>query len=157
MEVKNDHAVREARKIANAGTGIMLLKNGKVLLGKRHDDPEKADSALSGEGTWTFPGGKLDYGLTPEENVCKELEEETGLKAKPSDCKLFSVTNDIGPKAHFITLGFLCRKWKGEVKVMEPDEITKWDWFPISKLPKPLFPPCAKMLKNYKAGKVYRY
>ena len=28
------------------GFGIMILKNNKVLLGKRHDDPEKADSLL---------------------------------------------------------------------------------------------------------------
>ncbi len=40
------------------------LKDGKVLLGKRHDDPEKASSLLKGAGTWTMPGGKLDFSET---------------------------------------------------------------------------------------------
>jgi len=41
------------------GFGVMILKQGRILLGKRHSDPDKADSELHGEGTWTMPGGKL--------------------------------------------------------------------------------------------------
>ena len=43
-------------KKLGVGCGIMVLRDNKVLLGKRHDDPEKADSELYGEGTWTMPG-----------------------------------------------------------------------------------------------------
>ncbi|MDH3382157.1 MAG: NUDIX domain-containing protein, partial [Flavobacteriaceae bacterium] len=56
-----------------AGIGIMILKDRKILLGKRHDDPEKADSALHGEGTWTMPGGKIDYGEEPHEGAMREV------------------------------------------------------------------------------------
>jgi hypothetical protein len=31
------------------GFGVMILRNGKVLLGQRHMDPAKADSELHGE------------------------------------------------------------------------------------------------------------
>lgn len=31
------------------GFGILILRNGKVLLGQRHMDPTKADSELHGE------------------------------------------------------------------------------------------------------------
>ena len=56
------------KKRVGAGVGVMILnKDGKVLLGKRHDDPQKADSALHGEGTWTMPGGSLEVGESFEE------------------------------------------------------------------------------------------
>ena len=46
-------------KKPGVGFGVMILKQGRILLGKRHSDPDKADSELHGEGTWTMPGGKL--------------------------------------------------------------------------------------------------
>jgi 8-oxo-dGTP diphosphatase len=88
----------------------MALKDGKVLLGQRHPDPDKADSTLHGEGTWTMPGGKLDFGETFEDGAAREVFEETGIKVDKSSLKLINVTNDIVPDAHFITLGFLCKK-----------------------------------------------
>lgn len=51
----------EEEKRPGIGFGVMMLKEGRVLLGKRHEDPEKASSELSGEGTWTMPGGKLNF------------------------------------------------------------------------------------------------
>lgn len=137
------------------GFGVMLLRNKKVLLGKRHDDPKKADSKLHGEGTWTMPGGKLDFGESFEDAAIREVKEETGIKINSRNLKLISLTNDIVPDAHFVTLGFLCEKFEGEAKVMEPDEITEWKWFSLENLPKPLFPPSKKVLQNYKRGEIY--
>jgi len=62
------------------GFGVILLKGGKVLLGKRHSDPKKADSELYGEGTWTLPGGKLEFGEEFEEGAIREVAEETSIK-----------------------------------------------------------------------------
>ena len=139
------------------GIGIMILREGKILLGKRHDDPEKADSALHGEGTWTMPGGKLDFGETPHEGAERETEEETGIKINKEKLKLISVTNEIVTDAHFITLGFLCEDFEGEAKVMEPDEITEWRWFDLNSLPKPMFFPSEKITKNYLSGEIYKH
>jgi ADP-ribose pyrophosphatase YjhB (NUDIX family) len=33
-------------------------------------------------GSWTLPGGGLDWGERPEDGVLRELEEETGLTAR---------------------------------------------------------------------------
>lgn len=140
-----------------AGVGIMILKDGKILLGKRHEDPEKADSALHGEGTWTMPGGKIDFGETPHEGAKREAEEETGLNIDKDKLKLISVTNEVVEDAHFITLGFLCEEFEGEAKVMEPDEITEWRWFDLHNLPEPLFFPCAKIVKNYLDKEIYKH
>ena len=135
--------------IVKVGFGVMLLREGKVLLGKRHDDPEKADSDLHGAGTWTMPGGKLHFGETFEEGAMRETLEEIGIKIEEKKLKVISVSNDMVEDAHFITLGFLCEDFDGEARVLEPDEITKWQWFDLDDLPTPLYFPSEKILKNY--------
>lgn len=145
----------QAKKVG-VGVGIMILKRGKVLLGKRNSDPRKADSELHGAGTWTMPGGKVHFGEGLKEAAFREVQEETGIKVKKGKLKLISVSNDIVQDAHFVTLGFLCQDFLGKPKVKEPEEITEWRWFPLNKLPKPLFFPSAKILKNYLAKSIYR-
>lgn len=136
------------------GFGIMILKEGKVLLGKRHDDPEKASSLLHGEGTWTMPGGKLHFQEELKEAAAREVLEETNIKVK--NLEIFSVSNDIVYDSHFITIGFFCDDFEGEPKVMESDEITTWGWFYLDNLPSPIFSPSEKMIKNYLAKKIYQ-
>lgn len=51
---------------------IVQDPQGRILLLKR------AHSEY-GKSQWCLPGGKLDYGDTPEHTVQKELQEETGL------------------------------------------------------------------------------
>ena len=137
------------------GFGVMILKEGKVLLGRRNDDPEKASSLMHGEGTWTMPGGKMDFGETFLDACYREALEETGLKIKKDKLKLISLTDNILPDVHFITAGFLCEKFTRKPKVMEPDEITEWKWFPLDKLPEKVFPPSLEVLEHYAADKIY--
>lgn len=143
-------------KKPGVGVGIMILRDNKVLLGKRHEDPDKADSELHGEGTWTMPGGKLHFGETLEDAVFREILEETGAEINKGDLKLVSITNDIVEDAHFVTMGFLCKNFQEEPKVMEPDEITEWKWFSLDDLPTPVFSPSEKILKNYLARQIYK-
>ena len=147
----------DTNKKMGAGFGIMLLKNNQVLLGRRHEDPEKASSLMHGEGTWTMPGGKLHFGEDLKEAALRELSEETSLTAQKDDLRVVSLTNDIVYDAHFVTIGFLCEKFEGEPKIMEPDEIVEWQWFSLDNLPKPIFPPSEKILKNFVEGEIYKY
>lgn len=135
------------------GVAVMVVREGKVLLGKRNTDPEKAGSLLHGEGTWTLPGGKLDFHERPATGVVRECLEETGIKIiNPS---LVSVGNEMVHDNHFITLGFLAKESEGEPRVMEPEEITEWRWFPLAELPKPMFFPAEKVIKNYMNKRIY--
>jgi len=136
------------------GFGVMILKEGKVLLGHRHQDPEKASSLLHGEGTWTMPGGKLNFQEKLKEGAIREVFEETGIKVR--NLKIISLSNDIVSDAHFVTIGFLAEEFEGEVKVMEPDEITEWKWFNLNDLPSPLYFPSEKIIKNYLAKEIYQ-
>ena len=136
----------DARKIG-AGVGVLLLKDGKVLLGKRNEDPEKADSELHGEATWTMPGGKIEFGESFEEAARREVLEETGiiLRAASVTC----VNTDKTESAHFVTVGMVSEDFVGEARIMEPDEITEWGWFAMDRLPDPIFLPSRNVLDCY--------
>ena len=140
-------------KKVGAGFGVLILKDNKVLLGKRHEDPEKASSELRGEGTWTMPGGKLEFGETFEEAAKRELEEETGMIL--NNAKIICLHNNKNEHAHFVTIGILAEDFEGEAKIMEPDEITEWKWFSLEDLPTPMYFPSENILKNYKENKFY--
>jgi 8-oxo-dGTP diphosphatase len=144
--------MEEARKIG-VGFGVLVLRDGKVLLGKRHDDPAKASSLLNGAGTWTMPGGKLHFGETFEDGAKREVLEETGIKV--NKLSVISVNNDTVETAHFVTIGLLAEDFSGEPAVLEPDEITEWQWFDLDRLPTPLYFPSAKILENYRNKRFY--
>jgi 8-oxo-dGTP diphosphatase len=142
----------EIKKVG-AGFGLMVIKDDKVLLGLRNDDPEKASSELSGEGTWTMPRGKLEYGESFEEGAVRELKEETGMQA--TKVKVICVENSIAPKAQFVTIGLLAEEFSGDPKVMEPDEIIRWEWFDLNNLPEKIFKPSKYVLERYLDGNFY--
>lgn len=145
-----------SEKKVGVGFGIMLLKGSKVLLGKRHSDPTKADSDLHGEGTWTMPGGKLHFGESFEDGVYREVREETGIEVDKSSLKLISVSNDRVLDAHYVTVGFICESFIGEPQVKEPDEIVEWHWFPLDALPYPIYFPSQGVIESYLHNRIYK-
>ena len=134
---------------------MILNTQGEVLLGKRNNDAQKASSDLHGEGTWTMPGGKLDFHETLIDGVTREVLEETGIKIDKEKTKVISVADEIVPDNHYVTVGFLCQDFEGEPKATEPEEITEWKWYNLNNLPEKVFPPSAKMTKAYLNNKIY--
>jgi len=143
----------EQKKRVGVGFGVILLKDGRILLGQRHSNAAKADSELHGEGSWTMPGGKLEFGESFEEGAAREVLEEAGIKLK--SVKVLCVNNDKVSDAHFVTIGLMAEGFEGEPKVMEPDEITQWKWFELDKLPMPMYFPSLRILENYQTQKFY--
>lgn len=66
---------REYPSFAIAAVGAVLIRNGMILLVKRGYPP--------GAGLWAIPGGVIEPGEGIAEAALRELEEETGLRAKP--------------------------------------------------------------------------
>lgn len=142
----------ETKKVG-AGVGVILVRNKKILLGRRHPDPNKADSAFKSAGEWCLPGGKLDWGESLEEGAIREVKEETGITIK--NPQVISVHNFKNKHAHFVTIGLIAKSWKGEARVMEPNEITEWQWFSLKSLPYPRYLPSFGVIKNFLKKKFY--
>ena len=127
------------------GVGVMVLKDNKILLGLRNPDKVKASTELQGQGTWTMPGGKVEFMETLIDAAKRELNEETGLIA--TDLELFSVSDDMTDSAHYVTIGFIVREYSGEVQTMEPETILEWKWFDLEDLPANLYKPSEVCIK----------
>lgn len=137
-----------------AGCGVMVFnERNQLLLGLRNDDVELADSELHEEGTWTMPGGNIEYGETFEEAGAREAKEETGIIVK--DLEVFCVQTDKNEYAHYISVGMIARHFEGVPQAMEPDEIVKWCWFNLDSLPKNIFSPSKKTIDCFLNHKFY--
>ncbi|WP_433870209.1 nucleotide triphosphate diphosphatase NUDT15 [Saccharopolyspora sp. CA-218241] len=122
-----------------AGTSAVVLRGDRVLLGRRR--------GAHGAGTWSFPGGKVDPGESPEDAAARELAEETGLRAV--EVVPLRWTSDVFPDEglHFITLHHAVRA-EGEPEVREPDKVDGWSWHRWDALPTPLFGPAEALVRT---------
>jgi len=122
------------------GIAVIIIKDGKALLGKRKN--------AHGEGTWCFPGGYLEYGESFETCAQREVSEETGLKI--SNIRRGPFTNNIFEKesVHTVTLFMIADYHSGSATVREPDKCERWDWFDWHDLPRPLFLPIKNLFKS---------
>lgn len=135
------------------GVGVMLIENNKILLGLRNPNKEKASSELQGQGTWTMPGGKVEFMEKLVDAAKRELEEETSLKATKLD--ILCISDDMTDTAHYVTVGFMVKEYSGEVKIMEPETIIDWKWFDLNELPENLYKPSQKCIEKYKNKIIY--
>ena len=122
-------------------SAIVLDAQGRVLLGERQ--------GAHGEGTWAFPGGKVDAGEDAAQTVARELHEETGLTA--TRVTPHAWTNDLfEPEGlHYVTLHHLVEVEPGRApEVREPEKCRGWGWFAWDALPEPLFVPVANYLAH---------
>lgn len=122
------------------GIAAVVRREGKVLLGLRIN--------AHGEGSWSFPGGHLEFGEDILACAARETFEETSLDVHP--IKVATVTNDIFEKEekHYVTVFVLCDYISGEASTSEPHKCKGWEWFTWEELPSPLFLPIQNLLAS---------
>lgn len=127
-------------KLPIVGIGTIIIKDGKVLLGRRVTE--------HGKETWSVPGGHLEFKEEIEEGCIREVKEETNINIK--NLKFVTVTNNIFPdeNMHSITIFMRADYDSGEIKVNEPENFRDVGWFDWDNLPQPLFLPMKILVES---------
>ncbi|MCL5411182.1 MAG: NUDIX domain-containing protein [Patescibacteria group bacterium] len=91
-------------------------------------------------GAWDVGSGKLEFGLTPEENVLKEVLEEYGCHGEIQEAfPVHSMFREWqGQKTHWIAIPFFIKINPAEVQINEPESMDEIGWFSLDALPDPL-------------------
>lgn len=122
------------------GVAIIITKDEQVLLMKR--------KGVHGIGTWSTPGGHLDFGETPEQCAAREAKEEVGLDVV--DIRFRAITNDIFETSgkHYITIWMEAKSISNDPMISAEDEVEEIGWYAWDALPSPLFLPLENLLKE---------
>lgn len=110
---------------------MIITQDEKILLLKRQ--------GAHGSGTWSLPGGHLEWNESLEDCAKRETAEEAGIEIK--NPLFFAVTNDImnDEDRHYITIFMKATEFSGEPKICEPERCAEMEWFSLDDLPAPLF------------------
>jgi len=129
-----------------ACVGVMIFKDGKVLLGKR--------CGKHAPGEYSFPGGRIEYMESFEDAIKRETLEEAGVKIK--NLKFLSIANiDRYSYRQDILVSFVADWESGEPETFKEERIGEWDWYDLNNLPKPIFFPTQVLIDSYKTGKIF--
>lgn len=124
------------------GVGVMVFKEGKVLMAKR--------KGSHGAGEYSFPGGHLEYMESFEECAIREVREETGIEIKNIKFQFVTNTKKYTPK-HYVHIGLTANWASGEPKTLEPEKSEEWGWYSLDELPNgKIFELCELSFDAYK-------
>jgi len=131
------------------GVGVIIAKDGKVLVGKRLGNYAPY---------YSIPGGKFEIGETFEECAIREIKEETNLDI--INPKVIAVTNNMitykNEGKHYISIVLLAEEFTGELKTCEPDKCEGWIWVDPHDLPQPHYDASERGIDCYLSGECYK-
>ncbi|HJP96598.1 MAG TPA: NUDIX hydrolase [Candidatus Saccharimonadales bacterium] len=126
--------------VVRVGIGVFIFKDGKFLMQQRH--------GAHGAGSWSVPGGHLEFGESFEDTARREVKEETGLGI--TNVRFGAVTNDYFAQEnkHYVTVWMISDWQRGTETITEPDKCLKQEWHTFDDLPSPLFLPWNQLLES---------
>ncbi|MET0291876.1 MAG: NUDIX domain-containing protein [Steroidobacteraceae bacterium] len=115
-------------KIPYVGVGCIVIRDGRLLLVRNRN------------GSWSSPGGHLDFGESPEEGAARETFEEAGIRV--TNIEFVALTNDVlhGTGKHYVTLWMRAEPLEAEIQPRDVDEIDAFGWFAPDAMPDDLYP-----------------
>ncbi|MNS76459.1 Nucleoside triphosphatase NudI [compost metagenome] len=109
--------------------GLIVYKNGKILLQRRADNK-----------MWAMHGGGINPNEAIYDALNREIFEEVGII--PKDPKLLGIytgerlfhTYPNGDQVYIVNHTFFCEEYEGEIKFND-GEVIDYCWFNINELP----------------------
>jgi 8-oxo-dGTP diphosphatase len=120
------------------GVAVFVCRDDQFIMGLRR--------GAHGQGTWSLPGGHLEYAESFERAAAREVFEETSVAI--GNVRIAAVTNDLfeGSGRHYVTVWAVADYRGGTPQTREPDKYTDLTWVSAESLPEPLFQPWDKLL-----------
>ena len=115
--------------VPRVGCGAAIVRDGRLLLVKRLTPPES--------GSWSLPGGKVEFGESLASAVAREIREELGVEIAIERPLTVVETPNVDGQ-HWIAPVYLARLAAGEPRNCEPDKHDFIEWFPLDRPPAPL-------------------
>ncbi len=128
------------------GIGVMIMKDGKALLGQR--------KGSHGAGEYAFPGGHLEHLESFEDCARREVREECGLEITNIRFQFVANVMTYAPR-HYVHLGLIAEWQSGEPEALEPESCESWAWYALDDLPHPLFAMVRLAADSYRSGCPY--
>lgn len=128
------------------GIGIMIFKDGKILLGKRKN--------AHGAGQHAFPGGHLENMESFGVCALREIAEECGIEVVNLRFQFLANVKTYAPK-HYVHINLIADWKSGEPQILEPEKCENWGWYDINNLPELLFSTVPLAVEAYKTGRNY--
>jgi ADP-ribose pyrophosphatase YjhB (NUDIX family) len=111
------------------GCGAAILRDGRLLLVKRLRPPEA--------GSWSLPGGKVEFLEPVADAVVREIREEIGVDIALE--RPLGVVEMVGlDDQHWVSPIYLARLIAGEPRNCEPAKHADVAWFSPDNPPSPL-------------------
>ncbi len=104
------------------GVGSVIVKDGKLVLIKRGNEPSK--------GKWSIPGGHVELGECLETAVIRETKEETCLDA--DNPRLVDVVDNVDLdeqgkiKYHYVIVDYLVHVKSGDIQAASDAAELRW-------------------------------
>lgn len=128
------------------GVAVLILKDDKLLMGRRRGGYMP--------GTMGLPGGRIERGEGIKEAVYRELKEEVGIR--PLEFNFLGVVRNDQRDSVFVHFIFVCVKFEGEIKNLEPEMCDGWDWFDFIDLPENILPGHKAGIQMYLDGEEFK-
>lgn len=131
---------------------VFLKKGNRYLFSRRFQTGYE-------DGKWSLPAGHVEEGETFTQCMIREAKEEIGVDIAEGDLQVAHVlqrdSHTEKETRYRMELFFVCEKWTGEPKILEPNKCDGLDWIDPSALPDTVLPYICHVAEMIEKGVMY--
>lgn len=121
---------------------LILIENGEILLQRRYNTGYE-------DGNYSVVAGHLDGNESVIKAMQREAYEEAGIKIKEEDLEIVHIMHRKTPDRESIDYFIKCKKYEGNITIMEKDKCDELKFYKLSELPSNVIPYVKKAIEYY--------
>jgi ADP-ribose pyrophosphatase YjhB (NUDIX family) len=122
---------------------LFLITKEKILLLRRYNTGYE-------DGNYSVVAGHIDGNEHVYNAMIREAKEEAGINILKKHLKIIQTMHRRTETEERIDYFFVCKKWEGEIKIMEPNKCDDLSWYSLKELPENMVGYINTAIENYK-------